>query len=86
MNFGNLKYYSRYAVPEGFRDMLMDLVKEILRDQPADVVEYWAEYFRAKEEGREMDYKDIGARPIPPNRITRAELEQIRGYEEGDAE
>ena len=51
MNFGNLKYYSRYSVPDGFRDVLSDLVKEVLRDQPEDIVHYCAEYFKAKEEG-----------------------------------
>ena len=84
MNFGNLKYYSRYAVPDGFRDVMMDLVKEILRDQPEDIVKYCAEYFKAKEEGKELEYKTKGHRPIPPSKITRAELDQIRGYNEDE--
>ena len=82
MNFGNLKYYSRYSVPEGFRDVLMDLVKEVLRDQPEDIVDYCYEYFKAKEEGRDVIYEKKGFRPIPPDKITRAQLEAIRGYEE----
>ncbi|CAI2381300.1 unnamed protein product [Moneuplotes crassus] len=80
MNFGNLKYYSRYSVPEGFRDILMDLVKEILRDQPEDIPKFCAEYFKALQEGREHDCLDKGARPIPPDRISRAQLDQIRGF------
>ena len=79
MNFGNLKYYSRYSVPDGFRDVISDLVKEVLRDQPEDIQHYWYEYFKAKEEGKDVEYDKKGHRPIPPNKITRAELDQIRG-------
>lgn len=60
------------------------IVKEVLRDQPEDIVAYWAEYFKAKEEGKEFEYQAKGHRPIPPNKITRAELDQIRGYNEED--
>ena len=62
----------------------MDLVKEILRDQPEDIVAYWAQYFQAKEEGKELDFKSKGYRPVPPSKITREELDQIRGYKEDD--
>ena len=31
-----------------------------------------------------MEYEEKGHRPIPPDRITRAELDQIRGYEEAE--
>lgn len=54
----------------------MDLVKEILRDQPHDIVSYCAQYFKAIDEGKEeWRYKGkIGRFPIPPNKITHEEF------------
>ena len=70
------KYFWKYSVPDGFWDVLMDLVREILRDQPHDVVAYCAQYFKAIDEGAETwRYKGKIARfPIPPNKISHEEF------------
>ena len=42
------KYLQKYPVPQDFASVLHDLTREILRDQPEDIVEYAALYFEAK--------------------------------------
>ena len=60
------KYLKKYSVPEGFRDVLCNLVKEILRDQPFDLNDYCYQYFKALEEGTPFEYEKKGRFPIPP--------------------
>ena len=64
-------------MPEGFREHLFDLVREILRDQPHDVVDFAHQYFKALDEGAEdWNYQGKKARyPIPPPRLTEEEFE-----------
>ena len=44
------KYRKKYALPEGFYAVLEDYSREVLRDQPMDIVEYSYLYFKAIEE------------------------------------
>lgn len=41
------KYLQQFPVPSGFTELLADFVREILRDQPKNIVEYGAHYFEA---------------------------------------
>jgi hypothetical protein len=54
------KYIQKFPVPEGFPEILHDLSKEILRNQPADIIEFSALYFKCLQEGLVLDYKKKG--------------------------
>ena len=40
-----IKYAKDFQIPEAFPDVLRDLTREILRDQPKDINKYAYEYF-----------------------------------------
>mmetsp|Transcript_13960 Transcript_13960/g.32520 ORF Transcript_13960/g.32520 Transcript_13960/m.32520 type:complete len:447 (+) Transcript_13960:32-1372(+) len=42
------KYRTHHSIPETFPKILKDFVREILREQPANVYEFGASYFKAK--------------------------------------
>ena len=44
------KYRKKFAMPEGFYSILEDYSREVLRDQPRDIIEYSYLYFKAMEE------------------------------------
>ena len=44
------KYRKKYDLPEGFYDILQDYSREVLRDQPLDIIEFSYLYFKAQEE------------------------------------
>jgi hypothetical protein len=44
------KYLQKFPVPEGFPEILHDFTREILRDQPDDIIAYAAEYFASLNE------------------------------------
>merc|ERR1712224_74365 len=46
-------YLQRYPVPDGFPELLHDLIKAILREQPSDIVEYCHEFFKNISEGKD---------------------------------
>ncbi len=39
---------SRLSVPMGFEYVLESLAREVLREQPKDIIEFAAKYFKAK--------------------------------------
>ena len=41
------KFIAKYPVPDEFPDILHDFAREVLRDQPEDIYEYGAQYFKA---------------------------------------
>ena len=41
------KYLQKYPIPEDFPDLLHDFTREVLRDQPDNIYQYGAEYFKA---------------------------------------
>ena len=43
-------YLQKFPIPGDFPDMLHDFAREVLRDQPEDIYEYGAAYFKAMEE------------------------------------
>lgn len=44
------KYLQKFPVPQEFPDVLHDFAREILRDQPEDILEYGFLYFKAIDE------------------------------------
>jgi len=54
------KYIQKYPIPEGFPEIVHDLAKEILRNQPSDILEFSALYFKCLQEGTVLDYANRG--------------------------
>src|SRR5690349_1421705 len=54
------KYIQQFPVPENFPQLLNDLVKEIIRNQPAEIIEFSAMYFKCMQEGKVLDYPKKG--------------------------
>lgn len=50
------KYLQKYPVPVGFEQILHDFTREVLRDQPDNIVEYAANYFEMLEQGKKFEY------------------------------
>ncbi|CAD8105668.1 unnamed protein product [Paramecium sonneborni] len=50
------KYLQKYPVPEGFHQILHDFAREVLRDQPDDIIKYGAEYFECMAQGKEFKF------------------------------
>lgn len=44
------KYRKKFSLPEGFYQVLEDYSREVLRDQPRDIIEFSYLYFKALEE------------------------------------
>ena len=57
------KYLQKYPVPEDFPDLLHDFAREVLRDQPDDIYQYGAQYFKAMYEvsqsGQQRPSQDV---------------------------
>jgi len=54
------KYIQKFPTPEGFPEILSDLAKEVLRNQPGDILEFCALYFQCLQEGTVLDYANRG--------------------------
>jgi hypothetical protein len=44
------KYRKKFSLPEGAYNILEDYTREVLRDQPKDILEFSYLYFKALEE------------------------------------
>ncbi|CAD8106898.1 unnamed protein product [Paramecium primaurelia] len=51
------KYLQKYPVPEGFHQILHDFTREVLRDQPEDIIKYGVEYFECMRDGKEFKFE-----------------------------
>ena len=60
------KYLQKFPIPEDFPSVLHDFAREVLRDQPADIIHYGFQYFKALEDGTEFDYPHKGKNIPPP--------------------
>lgn len=67
---------AQFSIPTGFHDVLKDLNREILREQPKDIIQYCANYFAKKLETRpiqqqqqEMDETEQQHAENPPSDI-----------------
>ena len=54
------KYIKKYAIPPGFQDLLSEFTKEILRNQPKDIIDFGIEYFKCLQHGLILDYPEKG--------------------------
>jgi hypothetical protein len=54
------KYIKKYAIPVGFQDLLSEFTKEILRNQPKDIIDFGIEYFKCLQQGLILDYAQKG--------------------------
>ena len=54
------KYIKKHTIPEGFPDILTCFTKEILRNQPLDIIDFSCEYFKCLQEGLLLDYPNKG--------------------------
>ena len=54
------KYIKKYAIPPGFQDLLSEFTKEILRNQPKDIIDFGVEYFKCLQQGLILDYAHKG--------------------------
>ena len=80
------KYRKKFALPEDFYQILESYSREVLRDQPLDIIEFSYLYFKAMEEDTldEFDYPRKGQN-IPPSKFDRPLTEQDEGEgEDGD--
>ncbi|MCQ2820656.1 MAG: nucleoside monophosphate kinase [archaeon] len=61
------KYIKLFKIPSTFEDILNDFAREVLRNQPEDIIEFGAEYFKWKDENREKEKELLkgGYKPIP---------------------
>jgi len=51
------KYSQKFPIPQGFSDILHDFTREILRDQPDDIIEYSTLYFEALRDNKPFHYE-----------------------------
>lgn len=54
------KYIKKYTIPVGFQELLSEFTKEILRNQPQDIIDFGIEYFRCLQERIVLDYQKRG--------------------------
>ena len=54
------KYIKKYSIPVGFQSLLSEFTKEILRNQPQDIVDFAVEYFKCLQQGLILDYPHRG--------------------------
>ena len=71
------KYRKKQTLPENFYPLLEDYSREVLRDQPMDIVEFSYLYFKAIEEDTldQFNYPRKG-KNIPPPREDYVEEEE----------
>ena len=50
------KYLQKYPVPAEFQQILADFTREVLRDQPTNIIEYAAKYFEMLEKGDKLEF------------------------------
>ena len=53
-----------YKVPPKFKPILIDLIKEILINQPEDIISFCAEHFKIKQEENQMNLNRVITYPI----------------------
>ena len=67
------KYRKKFELPEGFYEILESYSREVLRDQPLDIIEFSYMYFKALEE---VSHQSISHRnnSKPPHHKSQASL------------
>lgn len=75
------KYRKKFSLPEDFYPILEAYSREVLRDQPLDIIEYSYLYFKALEDGTldQFDYPKKGPN-IPPSKFGRPDKPQSQTH------
>lgn len=50
-------YLQAFPVPQGFYEILADFTRDILRDQPVNILEYATLYFESRQQGQHTSMK-----------------------------
>lgn len=61
------KYLQLFPIPQELPNIVRDLTREILRYQPQDIVQFCAEYFKAKHLKKEFIWNEAVPRAPRPN-------------------
>ena len=61
------KNNKKYKVPKKFKPILIDLIKEILINQPKDIIDFSANYFKIKQEESQSLLNQTTTYTIPLN-------------------
>lgn len=64
-------YLQKFPVPEQFPEILHDLLREILREQPEDIIEFSYRYFKDKQEVKLADVGCDGPNKSPKQKLLR---------------
>ena len=67
MENDNLNPKKEYKVPSKFKPILIDLIKEILINQPEDIISFCIEYFKNKQEQLQSNLNRVTTYPIVIN-------------------
>jgi hypothetical protein len=54
------KYIKKHPIPKGFEELLTEFTKEILRNQPLDIIDFGYEYIICLQESLLLDYEKRG--------------------------
>ena len=66
MEVHNMKPVRNYKVPSKFKPILTDLIKEILINQPKDIIDFCANYFKIKQEEIQTSINRSTTFPLNP--------------------
>ena len=66
MEVHNMKPVRNYKVPSKFKPILTDLIKEILINQPKDIIDFCANYFKIKQEEIQNSLNRSPTFPLAP--------------------
>jgi len=66
MEVHNIKPIRNYKVPSKFKPILTDLIKEILINQPKDIIDFCANYFKIKQEEIQTSINRSTTFPLAP--------------------
>ena len=53
------RYLQNYPCPNDFKKILKDFTREVLRDQPTDLLIYARDYFLSKKEGKKFEFESL---------------------------
>lgn len=71
------KYLQKFPVPKQFPEILHDFSREILREQPGDIILFAAEYFKSISEGRPINWNDPHPRAPKPSDYPRVKGDKV---------
>ena len=69
------KYLQKFPIPQSFNEILYEFSREILREQPIDIIEFGAAYFKAKETGQNFEWD-----PTKSNQPKPADYPRVKGH------